>query len=209
MARRRKAPEQVEPPAPPPAAAPRELVIEYVDLDTLREYENNPRRHTPAMVEAQAKLLDQFGFRAPFLVKKRDDNLVCDGHLRLKAARLRGIKRGPITDVSDLSDAKIRALRVAMNKSADLAEWDSAKLAIELRAVDAADLPMVELTAFTQDEIAKLLGPGTQANDSTGQAGDGAVPPIYAVVIDCSSESEQKSILERLLKDGVACRALM
>ena len=132
------------------------LEIQHLPTDSLVPYQNNPRRNDPA-VDRLIPLLREFGLRSPLLVRQIDGlTEVVDGHLRLKAATKLGLAEVPTVDVSDLSEAQIRSLRLAMNKSAEFAEWDDELLAAELRAIEELGLGL-DLTGFGDDELAELL----------------------------------------------------
>lgn len=142
-------------PLPAPPQPPR-LEIKHLSTDSLVPYQNNPRRNDPA-VDKLVPLLREFGLRAPLLVRQTEGTTqVVDGHLRLKAALKLGIAEVPVVDVSDLSEAQVKALRLAMNKSAEFAEWDDELLAAELRAIEELGLGL-DLTGFGEDELARLL----------------------------------------------------
>lgn len=127
----------------------------------------NPRKNDHA-VEQLATMIGEFGFRVPILV--RGDDIV-DGHLRYKAAEKLGLKQLPAIDVSDMSDVQIRQFRLAVNRAAELAEWDDELLAPIFADLDTmgADL---ELTGFDPATIQGFLKGMTDA--AAVPDGDGA-----------------------------------
>jgi len=61
-----------------------------------------------------------------------------------------------------LSDAQIKALRIADNATGDIATWDYDLLPLELKDLQAADFDLSTL-GFDEAELAKLLAPdGTE-----------------------------------------------
>lgn len=110
-----------------------ELKVVYRRTDELIPYENNPRINDRA-VEAVAASIKEFGFKQPLVVDS--GNVIVVGHTRLKAAALLGIDKVPCLIADDLTDEQIRAYRLADNKTAELAEWDMAKLEEELAKMD-------------------------------------------------------------------------
>ncbi len=137
-------------------------------ISDLTLYENNPRNNDPA-VDAVAKSIEDFGFRVPVIVDK--DGVVIAGHTRIKAAEKLGLERVPVHVADDLTKAQARALRIADNKTAELAEWDMDLLAQELTAIidGGGD---VEALGFTDAEIDSIVGGyGTE-----GQTDPDAVP---------------------------------
>jgi site-specific DNA-methyltransferase (adenine-specific) len=104
-------------------------------------YENNPRKNEAA-VEVVMKSIRDFGFKVPIVVDK--DGIIVTGHTRLKAAQRLGLSTVPVIVAEDLSDEKIKAFRLADNKTAEYAEWDLEKLEQELRELQDLDIDMAE-----------------------------------------------------------------
>jgi ParB-like chromosome segregation protein Spo0J len=101
-------------------------------LEKLIAYSGNPRRNDHA-VEAVAAAIKRFGFRVPVLAKS--DGTLIDGHLRIKAAKRLGMTEVPVVLCDDLSEAEIKALRISINRMAELAEWDEELLMAELEGL--------------------------------------------------------------------------
>jgi ParB-like chromosome segregation protein Spo0J len=118
----------------------------------IRMYEKNPRIHDGA-VEKMAKVISDFGFRIPVLVKS--DGTLCDGHLRLKAAGLLGMKEVPAVLADDMTDAQIAAFRIAVNKAATFADWDYELLQAELDTLIAQNIDLA-ITGFDEAELLEL-----------------------------------------------------
>jgi len=108
-------------------------------ITDLIPYHNNPRINDPA-VDMVASSINEFGFKVPVVIDK--DNVVVAGHTRLKAAEKLGLKEIPCIIADDLTDAQIKAFRIADNKTAELAEWDWAKLDIEIQELEEMDFNM-------------------------------------------------------------------
>lgn len=185
-------------------------------LKDLLPYDNNPRVNDHAVADMR-KLLREYGFRIPMLVR---GNEIVDGHLRYKAAQEEGIETVPVVDVSDLTDAQVRALRVSVNRSAEWASWDESLLAQEIAAIREAD-PNFDLsfTGFDNDETSAMLASAIKAvekdflsdiekpeNAQTGpaipkhkdaDAGDPA-DPHYVQVAFTMSESSRSTLLSYL-----------
>ena len=109
------------------------MEIEYVNVDDLIPYENNPRRNEEA-VEYVANSIKEFGFKVPIIVDK--ENVIVTGHTRLKAAQKLGLKEVPVIRAEDLSDEQIKAFRLADNKVGEYAQWDEDLLGLELSDID-------------------------------------------------------------------------
>ena len=134
------------------------MTIETCPIDRLIPYDKNPRLNDDA-VEAVARSIQEFGFRQPIVVD--EECVIIIGHTRLKAARKLGLTEVPVHVARGLSPEKIKALRIADNKTAEIAEWNLELLPIELAELQGMDFDL-GLLGFDQDELAKLLDPGVQ-----------------------------------------------
>lgn len=111
--------------------------IEYWPLAKIKPYPNNPRLNAEAATFVANSIRD-FGFRSPIVVDK--DGVVIAGHTRLKAAKKLGLKDAPVIVASDLSDDQVKALRLADNKTAEMAEWDLDLLEQEISEIAEIDM---------------------------------------------------------------------
>ena len=111
--------------------------VTYMDVDSLIPYANNPRLNDNA-VDAVAASIKEFGFKVPIVVD--GENVIINGHTRLKAAHKLGLKQVPVIVADDLTPEQVKAFRLADNKTGELAQWDMAKLGIELEGIDEIDM---------------------------------------------------------------------
>ena len=72
------------------------------------------RKHPPAQVRKLKESLDRFGFVLPILID--GENRVVAGWGLVLAARKLGVVDVPAVIVSDLSEADLRLLRLALNR---------------------------------------------------------------------------------------------
>jgi len=121
-------------------------------LEKLIAYAGNPRRNDHA-VETVAAAIKRFGFRVPVLAKS--DGSLIDGHLRIKAAKRLGMTEVPVVLCDDLSEAEIKALRISINRMAELAEWDEELLMAELEGLAAEGITMDDV-GFDLDALEEL-----------------------------------------------------
>lgn len=127
-----------------------------VCLDQLKPYARNARTHSDRQVGQIAESIAQFGFVNP-IIAAADGNIVA-GHGRYMAARSLGMVEVPVVYLSHLSDAEIRAYRIADNRLAEKAGWDESILAIEFAELDELLIDIdLEITGFETGEIDVLL----------------------------------------------------
>lgn len=111
--------------------------VTYMDVDSLIPYANNPRLNDNA-VDAVAASIKEFGFKVPIVVDC--ENVIINGHTRLKAAHKLGLKKVPVIVADDLTPEQVKAFRLADNKTSELAYWDMDKLDIELDSIANIDM---------------------------------------------------------------------
>ena len=110
--------------------------IVYKNVDELIPYVNNPRDNENA-VDAVASSIKNFGFKVPIVIDS--ENEIINGHTRLKAAKKIGIEEVPCIVADDLSEAQIKAFRLADNKVSELADWNWELLNNELEELSEMD----------------------------------------------------------------------
>ena len=127
--------------------------IKEVPINQITLYDNNPRRNEKA-VDVVAHSIQSFGFKVPVVLDVQN-TIVC-GHTRVKAAQKLGLASVPCVIADDLTEAQIKAFRVADNRTHEFAEWDIEKLQVELSELDAMDID-IEMTGFSEDELDRMI----------------------------------------------------
>ena len=133
------------------------LKITRVPLDSLLLDPANARAHGDENLIAVADSLRRFGQAEP-LVVRASDRLVIGGNGRLIAMRKLGWTECDVV-LLDVSDIESAALGIALNRTAELADWDNAalgKLFEQLREEDA--LSGVGFSPTDIDELLAQLG---------------------------------------------------
>jgi DNA modification methylase len=130
------------------------MKIEIVDINTIKPYENNPRKLKDSAIEKVAKSIKEFGFRQPIVVDK--EKIIVVGHTRYRASKKLGLTNVPITIADNLTPEQINAYRIADNRTNEEAEWDIELLKTELKDLQLKDFDL-DLTAFNEDELNNFL----------------------------------------------------
>lgn len=142
-----------------PAAGPCEassLVISYCAPDDLRPAPRCIRTHSKKQLAQIAASIRQFGFNNPILVDANGE--VVAGHGRVEAAKALKLRTIPTVRLGHLSEAQARAYRIADNRLAELAGWDTKLLALELGDLAELDIGCdLEVTGFDTADIDRLL----------------------------------------------------
>ena len=109
-------------------------------IGEIRPYEKNPRKNAKAVKYVKASI-EKFGFKQPIIVDS--NRVIIAGHTRLEAAKSIGMAEVPCIVADDLTDAQVKALRLADNKVSEFAEWDLDLLGGELgELADISDIDM-------------------------------------------------------------------
>lgn len=116
-----------------------ELRIELINVDDLMEYDGNARAHGREDIEAIEWSIQQFGFNDPIGIWSKD-NVIVEGHGRLKAAKNLGMTEVPCIRLDHMTDEQRRAYALAHNKTAELSAWDFDKLDLELAGIHELDM---------------------------------------------------------------------
>jgi len=132
-----------------------ELKIIYKTIADIRPYPNNPRHNAPG-VDAVAASIKEFGFKVPIIIDSEGE--IVAGHTRILAAEQLGLKKVPCIIADDLTEAQIKAFRIADNKVAEATTWDPALLTIELQELAEMNFD-ITLTGFTEEEITENIEP--------------------------------------------------
>src|SRR4029079_13055142 len=111
----------------------RNLAPKLVPVAGCKPLGRNTRKHTPHQVHKLAESLNRFGFVLPILIDAQDR--VVAGWGLVLAARQLGLIEVPAVSLTDLSDADLRLLRLALNRITDDAAWDREKLCLEFSDV--------------------------------------------------------------------------
>ena len=115
------------------------MEIRYTPITQIRMYDKNPRKNDAA-VDKVAESIKAFGFKQPIVADK--NGVIIAGHTRYKAALKLGLSEVPVLYATDLTDAQAKAYRLADNKTAEFAEWDTGMMAAELGELDECGFDM-------------------------------------------------------------------
>ena len=123
--------------------------IQWRDIETVKPYERNAKKHPDDQVGHIANSLKRFGWKQPLVVDK--DGVVVVGHGRLLAAKKLGLKSVPCVCADDLTEDEIKAFRLADNKTNESA-WDDELLDLELdELAELDDIDMSDYGFETED----------------------------------------------------------
>lgn len=138
------------------------MKIQYEKTDKLIPYESNAKIHPQSQIEQIAESIRRFGWQQPIVID--GSNVVIIGHGRLLAAKHLGIDEVPCVVASELSDAEVKALRLADNKVNE-SPWDFETLEAEIQNLD---IDGIDMSQFGFDRLVEEF-----SIDYTDEYGDG------------------------------------
>ena len=122
--------------------------IVKIKVEDLIPYINNPRNNENA-VDKVASSITEFGFKNPIVIDK--NNIVINGHTRLLASKKLGLKEVPVIVADDLTEAQVKAFRIADNKTSEYAEWNEELLKLELEQLEEMNFDLDEVNIDYSD----------------------------------------------------------
>lgn len=156
--------------------------IVNVRIAEITPYANNPRNNDGA-VESVAKSIEKFGFIGAIILNK--DKVIINGHTRVKACKKLGMETIPAIIVDHLTKEQEDALRIADNKTGEIAEWNEDLLRAELKALEEAGFGIEDL-GFDNSELEALLQGDVSV--SVGETDPNAAPEVPEVAVSRPGE---------------------
>ena len=142
----------------------RQLTVVYRPISDLKPDPRNARTHPKRQIEQLCSSIRQFGFTNPVLVDEA--GILIAGHGRLRAAKELGLAEVPTIELSGLTEAQKKALRLADNKIALNAGWDLEILKLELVEIATLDVDFdMSLTGFASGEMDVVLKAANDPDD--------------------------------------------
>jgi hypothetical protein len=157
-----------------------------VPVADLHEDPANARLHGERNVSAIKNSLAEFGQQKPIVILTNGKVIAGNGTLR--AALALGWEKIAAVRFDTESEAQATAFAIADNRTAELATWDDAVLALNLKAIE-VEFPKLEVTGFNLKEIENLFDP-PKTNDNFNQQ-------EYEIVFIISCMKKDSSIIKK------------
>jgi hypothetical protein len=158
-------------------AVSRNLSPKLVRVDALKPLGRQTRKHPPAQIRKLGDSLEQFGFVLPLVIDA--DSRVVAGWSLVLAARKIGLSEVPAVTVSDLDEARLRLLRLALNRLGEESSWEVDALKLEFSEVleITSDIDL-RVSGFEMGEIDVALSVSGEDEEDIRPALNEAEPPI-------------------------------
>jgi ParB-like chromosome segregation protein Spo0J len=174
------------------------LKIEYVPIDSIKEYKRNAKLHPDEQVEQICNSIRETGFNDPIGVWHGE---CVEGHGRILAAKKLGMKEVPIIRLDELTDEQRRAYALAHNKLTMNSGFD-----IELLDMELAEIETIDMTLLGFDDD-KQEGDEDQPAEPSRETSFN-YKEQYGVIVMCKDEQEQEAVYNRLAEEGYECKVV-
>ena len=154
--------------APAVQKAP-QLELEYRPTGELKPSDTALRIHNRRLRRAVNASIKKLTVCRPILVDAQD--VIIDGQLVWEESKALGIPTVPVICIDHLSPQELRLLRITLNKTATMAEWDLKLLKVAFEDLYELSLDTgldIELTGFSSAEIDSILLNGGGPSSSDG-----------------------------------------
>lgn len=129
------------------------LVIKIEKIENIIENPHNSKIHTKAQVEKIKDSIIAFGFNDPIAID--ENNMIVEGHGRVRAAKELGMKEVPVIELIHLSELQKKQYILAHNKLTLETGFDEELLKLELQRIIELEGDL-DLTGFSSLEIEEL-----------------------------------------------------
>lgn len=170
-----------------------------IPLSELHEDPANVRQHGTRNRAAVRASIQEFG-QVETLVVQAGTGRVLGGNCRLAELRALGRDAAWCMEV-DVQGVDATRLALALNRTAELAEWDAELLGRVLADLDEQDLGDL----WTEEEALAYLQ--SEPEPPSEPAGRAATEGTFAILVTCDSERHQRELLERMADEGLDVRA--
>jgi ParB-like chromosome segregation protein Spo0J len=130
----------------------RDLKPVLVPVELLKPLGRETRKHPPSQIRKLQASLEQFGFVLPIVIDA--NRRVIAGWALVVAAKKLGLTEVPAVIITDFDEAKIRMLRLALNRLGEDSEWDLDALKLEFSDILEIDAETdLRISGFETGEI--------------------------------------------------------
>lgn len=163
-----------------------------VSISELKFYPGNARRGD---IDLIAESLEKLGQYKPIVVNA-DGTILAGNHTVMAAQRL-GWETIDVHRV-DVDDDTAKRIVIVDNKANDQSTYDVEDLVNLL-----TELPTLEATGFTRDEVDELLESLDDIDADIPERPADPTPEGFNLLVECENAEEQARIKARLLAEGV------
>ncbi|MBE3132297.1 MAG: ParB N-terminal domain-containing protein [Acidobacteria bacterium] len=178
-----------------------------VPIDILVADPDNERAHDAANIGAIVGSLKVHGQVNPLVANRRNNEVVI-GNGRLAAAAKLGWTHVAVV-WKDLSKSQQRVLRIADNRSSDMACWDDELLAVHLNELLVEAETDEDTRALADALLLQDLVAEPEPEEEPEEHGPGGPPSsTYQIIVECDDAKQRRVLAAKLTKQGLRCHAV-
>jgi DNA modification methylase len=146
-------------------AVSRNLNPNLVRVESLKPLGRETRKHPLSQTRKLQASIEQYGFVLPVVIDM--DGRVIAGWGLVVAAKRLGLTEVPAVTIADLDEAKLRMLRLALNRLGEDSGWDRDALKLEFTDIlEISSETDLRISGFEMGEIDVALGSGSEEEDN-------------------------------------------
>lgn len=130
------------------------MKIEKININEIKEYENNAKEHPGWQIEQIKNSITKFGYNDPIAVD--EDNAIIEGHGRYLALKELGYSEIEVIRLHCLTDEQKTAYAIVHNKLTMNTAFDVDKLKYELNKLEIAEFDL-NLLGFENVELQEIM----------------------------------------------------
>ena len=157
-------------------AVSRNLDPNLVRVESLKPLGRETRKHPPSQIRKLQASIEQFGFVLPVVIDV-DSRVIAGWGLAVAAKRL-GLTQVPAVTIADLDEAKLRMLRLALNRLGEDSGWDLDALKLEFSDIlEISSEIDLRISGFEMGEIdVAFEGSGNDEEDNLPALNETSTP---------------------------------
>ena len=125
------------------------MEIVYKDINELKPYKNNAKKHPQKQIDKIKKSIEEFGFNDPIGID--ENNTIIEGHGRYEALKQLGVKQVPCIELNNMNEEQKKAYILVHNKLNMDTGFDNSILNDELLSIDTIDMSEFDLDIKLDD----------------------------------------------------------
>lgn len=115
-----------------------DLKIIYLPIEKIKNYKNNPKRHTEEQIEQIVQSIEDFGNNDPIAIYENGE--IAEGHGRFEALIKLGYTEVPVIELKGLTEKQQKAYRIIHNQLTMNSDFDIDILNAELSSISDYDM---------------------------------------------------------------------
>src|SRR5713226_5216752 len=182
-------------------AVSRDLNPNLVRVESLKPLGRETRKHPPSQIRKLQASIEQFGFVLPVVIDV-DSRVIAGWGLAVAAKRL-GLTEVPAVTIADLDEAKLRMLRLALNRLGEDSGWDLDALKLEFSDIlEISSEIDLRISGFEMGEIdVAFEGSGNDEGDNLPALNETSTPVIAAMKPSMARRSGRATRVDEPFED--------